>query len=72
MRLSQVIGLSLAGVSVLFLAGAVGGEEMNYAEFLATKAISDPSTVLATVPQLNPMLFEFQRDIITWRTRVSA
>ena len=38
----------------------------DYAEFLERKRMSDPSTGLADVPPLNPMLFEFQRDIVTW------
>jgi len=39
---------------------------MDYDEFLATKAVSDPATGLASVPPLNPMLFDFQRDIVAW------
>lgn len=42
---------------------------MNYTEFLQRKAISDPSTGLAVVPPLNPMLFDFQRDIVNWALR---
>ncbi len=38
----------------------------DYATFLASKAIRDPATGLAEVPALNPMLFEFQRDIVAW------
>src|SRR3990167_8313063 len=42
---------------------------MDYAEFLERKAIVDPSTGLAEVPPLNPMLFPFQRDIVYWALR---
>jgi len=42
---------------------------VNYTEFLQRKAISDPSTGLAVVPPLNPMLFDFQRDIVNWALR---
>ena len=38
----------------------------DYAEFLSRKAVVDPATGLAVVPPLNPMLFSFQRDIVTW------
>jgi hypothetical protein len=38
----------------------------EYAEFLERKRINDPSTGLAVVPPLNPMLFDFQRDIVAW------
>jgi superfamily II DNA or RNA helicase len=42
---------------------------MEYAEFLATKAVIDPATGLSSVPALNPMLFDFQRDIVSWALR---
>lgn len=42
---------------------------MSYAEFLQTKAITDPATGLGEVPRLNPMLFDFQRDIVGWALR---
>ena len=38
----------------------------NYHEFLEQKAITDPATGLADVPPLNPMLFEYQQDIVRW------
>jgi len=39
---------------------------MDYAEFLEKKKISDKPTGLKVVPELNPMLFDFQRDIVKW------
>jgi len=42
---------------------------MKYEDFLAAKAITDPSTGLDVVPPLNPMLFDFQRDIVNWALR---
>lgn len=39
---------------------------MDYAEFLEKKKIFDNPTGLTVVPSLNPMLFEFQRDIVKW------
>jgi len=41
----------------------------DYAEFLARKAAVDPATGLDVVPALNPALFDFQRDIVTWALR---
>lgn len=41
----------------------------DYAEFLARKAVVDPTTGLSVVPPLNPMLFPFQSDIVTWALR---
>ena len=41
----------------------------EYEEFLASKLISDPSTGLSEIPELNPMLFDFQRDITAWALR---
>lgn len=38
----------------------------GYAEFLERKRINDPATGLRELPDLNPMLFEFQRDIVAW------
>ncbi|MBB2819023.1 UNVERIFIED_ORG: hypothetical protein GGD59_002268 [Rhizobium esperanzae] len=37
-----------------------------YAAFLAGKAILDPPTGLAEIPELPSVLFPFQRDIVTW------
>ena len=42
---------------------------LDYDQFLANKAISDPATGLDQVPELSPMLFDFQRDIVTWALR---
>ena len=42
------------------------GAGMSYADFLAHKRIEDAPTGLAEIPPLNPMLFDFQKDIIAW------
>ena len=42
---------------------------MKYQEFIKTKAIIDSATGLKDIPQLNPLLFPFQRDIVTWALR---
>lgn len=42
---------------------------LNYAEFLARKVYLDPPTGLATIPDLPPQLFPFQRDIVRWTLR---
>ena len=42
---------------------------MSYEDFLATKALTDPNTGLEKIPQLNPMLFDFQRDLVKWGLR---
>jgi len=39
---------------------------MKYDEFLNGKAVTDTPTGIGTVPELNPMLFPFQHDIVTW------
>ena len=39
---------------------------MDYSEFLEKKRIIDKATGLSSVPDLNPMLFDFQRDIVQW------
>lgn len=39
---------------------------MEYSEFLKHKKIQDIPTGLANVPELNQMLFDFQRDIVKW------
>lgn len=44
-------------------------QALDYAEFLQRKAITDPSTGLGVVPLLNPMLFDFQHDIVRWALR---
>lgn len=42
---------------------------MEYQDFLQQKAINDPATGLDIVPPLNPQLFDFQRDIVSWALR---
>lgn len=42
---------------------------MDYSEFLARKAIMDPMTGLASVPDLPDCLFPHQRDIVAWALR---
>lgn len=42
---------------------------MEYQEFLSKKLRSDPATGLGVVPELNPMLFPFQKDIVSWALR---
>lgn len=41
----------------------------NYAKFIADKAIAAKPAGLDIVPELNPMLFPFQRDIVRWALR---
>lgn len=40
-----------------------------YHQFLAAKAISDPSTGLTDIPELPACLFPHQRDIVAWALR---
>lgn len=42
---------------------------MNYHEFLEAKKIIAKPVGLEMIPQLNPMLFPFQRDIVSWALR---
>ena len=42
---------------------------MLYSDFLAKKKIIDSPTGLPEVPELNPMLFNFQHDIVSWALR---
>ena len=42
---------------------------MLYSDFLAKKKIIDSPTGLSEVPELNPMLFNFQHDIVSWALR---
>lgn len=42
---------------------------MDYRGFLERKRIIDPATGLSEVPELNPALFDFQRDITAWSLR---
>ena len=41
----------------------------KYTQFLDSKRIADTPTGLDTVPPLNPMLIDFQRDITEWALR---
>jgi len=41
----------------------------KYDEFLAAKMVTDCATGMDVIPGLNPMLFEFQRDITNWALR---
>lgn len=41
----------------------------KYQQFLESKAIRHVPTGLAEIPELNPQLFEFQRDIVRWALR---
>lgn len=39
---------------------------MKYEEFIKSKEVFDAPTGLTDVPELNPMLFSFQKDIVRW------
>lgn len=39
---------------------------MEYKDWLASKKITDPYTGLTEIPELNPMLFPFQHDVVRW------
>lgn len=41
----------------------------SYSDFLISKAVSDVPTGLTKIPKLNPKLFEYQRDVVTWALR---
>ena len=41
----------------------------DYAEFLMGNAAADEATGLSDIPELNPMLYDFQRDIVRWALR---
>lgn len=41
----------------------------TYQEFLESKRITDAPTGLDEIPELNPALFDFQRDIVAWALR---
>lgn len=40
-----------------------------YSDFLGAKALAAPPCGLESVPELNPALFDFQRDIVAWALR---
>lgn len=42
---------------------------MSYADFLASKKVTDPATGIDVVGDLNPKLFPFQRDLVRWALR---
>lgn len=42
---------------------------MTYQQFLEKKRLIDPDTGLKNIPALNPMLFDFQRDLVKWALR---
>lgn len=42
---------------------------MDYKQFLNRKRFSDPPSGLTVVPELSPMLFDFQRAIVSWALR---
>ncbi len=42
---------------------------MQYADFLAAKALRSPAVGLTAIPALSSRLFEFQRDIVAWALR---
>ena len=42
---------------------------MNYNEFLQNKSIVDLPTGLTEIPELNSMMFDYQRDIVKWALR---
>ncbi len=42
---------------------------MNYADFVDGKLSRVPPTGLTEIPPLNPSLFPFQRDLVTWALR---
>jgi superfamily II DNA or RNA helicase len=41
----------------------------DYSSFIESKAVSDDATGLTSVPELNDLLFDFQRDIVAWALR---
>lgn len=43
-----------------------GDNYMTYDEFLKQKSIVDVATGMTEIPELNPMMFDYQRDIVTW------
>lgn len=42
---------------------------MNYNQFLSKKHFDDPPTGMDVVPELSPLLFDFQRAIVGWALR---
>lgn len=44
--------------------------EVNYHEFLERKRLTATPVGLTEIPELNPALFDFQRDIVAWALRL--
>ena len=42
---------------------------MDYKEFLKKKAVVNVQTGLEVIPDLNPMLYDFQADLVKWALR---
>ena len=42
---------------------------ISYADFLARKSVVDPDTGMKHIPDLNPMLFPHQADMVRWALR---
>lgn len=42
---------------------------MDYTSFLAKKSVIDPDTGLRQIPNLNPMLYPHQSDMVKWALR---
>lgn len=42
---------------------------MGYSSFLQSKSVQSIDTGIPEVPELNPMLYDFQRDIVSWALR---
>jgi len=42
---------------------------VDYQEFIQSKRVVDQPTGLTEIPELNPKLFDFQRDIVKWALR---
>lgn len=45
------------------------GNVMQYSDFLKSKFLKNVETGLEEIPVLNDMLFDFQKDIVTWALR---
>ena len=56
--------------SLVAIHGAAGHKiDLSYQDFIASKQIVLADAGLKAVPKLNPMLFPFQRDIVSWSLR---
>ena len=56
---------------MLILIHAMGGHklELSYNDFIQSKQIVLANTGLTKIPDLNPMLFGFQKDMVAWALR---